>query len=266
MTVNSDVQPFLQRLEKAADLDDLQALIPGLRDTLGVSHVVYHWVSVDGGQFGFGSYDPAWAQRYQEMDYLRVDPVVLSCYRSSLPVDWKRLDWSPRAARGLMQDAGTFGIGPMGLSIPIRGPNGQFAVFTVCSTCSPERWDALIAEREQDLLLLAHYINAHALRIRNERAPEPVSLLSKRESDALSLLSMGYARGHAAERMGISEHTLRTYIESGRRKLGALNTVHAVARALAEGLIVTGGAVRGAEGYWPGQEDVAPDHEGRPVQ
>ena len=265
MTASSDVRPFLQRLEEAADLEDLQRLIPDLRDALGVRHVVYHWISVDGGQFGFGSYDPAWAQRYQEMNYIRVDPVVLSCFRSYLPVDWKRLDWSSKASRGLMRDAESFGIGPQGLSIPIRGPNGQFAVFTICGACSNSEWDALISERSDDLVLLAHYTNAHALRIRNERAPEPVSLLSKRESDALSLLSMGYARGHAAERMGISEHTLRTYIESGRRKLGALNTVHAVSRALAEGLIVTGGAVRGAEGDWPGQDDVASDGDERTV-
>ena len=51
--------------------------------------------------------------------------------------------------------------------------------------------------------------------------------------------------------LAISEHTLRAYIEGARLKLGALNTVHAVARAVAEGLIVTGGAARSAKGGWP---------------
>ncbi len=55
--------------------------------------------------------------------------------------------------------------------------------------------------------------------------------------------------------LSISEHTLRAYIESARFKLGALNTTHAVARALSEGLIVIGGAARAAAGNWPGREE-----------
>ncbi|MGA0228830.1 MAG: LuxR family transcriptional regulator, partial [Paracoccaceae bacterium] len=38
--------------------------------------------------------------------------------------------------------------------------------------------------------------------------------------------------------MGISEHTLRAYAESARYKLGAVNTIHAVAAAISRGLIV----------------------------
>jgi hypothetical protein len=41
--------------------------------------------------------------------------------------------------------------------------------------------------------------------------------------------------------LSISKHTLCAYIESTRFKLGALNTTHAVARALAEGLILMAG-------------------------
>jgi len=68
---------------------------------------------------------------------------------------------------------------------------------------------------------------------------------------------MGYGRGQVAEMLQISEHTLRAYIESARFKLGALNTTHAVARAISEGLIVVGGAARQAEGGWPGRDENA---------
>ena len=53
--------------------------------------------------------------------------------------------------------------------------------------------------------------------------------------------------------LSISEHTLRAYIESARFKLGALNTTRAVARALAEEVIIIGGAARAAAGNWPGR-------------
>ena len=49
---------------------------------------------------------------------------------------------------------------------------------------------------------------------------------------------LGMNRAQAALVLRISEHTLRVYIESARNKLGALNTTHAVARALSYGLIV----------------------------
>ena len=54
----------------------------------------------------------------------------------------------------------------------------------------------------------------------------------------MTLLAVGYSRAQAAKALEISEHTLRVYIESARFKLGALNTTHAVARALSRGLIV----------------------------
>ena len=77
-----------------------------------------------------------------------------------------------------------------------------------------------------------------ALELEPERTPDQKSALSPREIDAMTLLAMGYSRAQVAETLSISEHTLRVYIESARFKLGALNTTHAVARAMSRGLIV----------------------------
>jgi DNA-binding CsgD family transcriptional regulator len=41
----------------------------------------------------------------------------------------------------------------------------------------------------------------------------------------------------------MSENTLRAYIDSARHKLGAMNVTHAVAMALARGIIVPHGAL-----------------------
>ena len=245
---------FLHRLEQAEALDQIQDLIIGLRDSLGVDHTVYHWVSADGEQYGYGTYDPAWVQHYIDHDYLRVDPVVLGCFKRFHPVDWKRLDWSSRAARAFQKDAIAHGVGNQGFSVPIRGPNGQFALFTISHTADDDRWAEFTAAKQRDLILIAHFLNQKALELEQGRTPEPVRALSPREIDALTFLAMGYSRGQVSEMLSISEHTLRAYIESARFKLGALNTTHAVARALAEGLIMTGGAARAAPGNWPGRQ------------
>ena len=46
---------FLHKLAQADALDQIQDLILGLRDSLKVDHIVYHWVSADGEQYGYGT-------------------------------------------------------------------------------------------------------------------------------------------------------------------------------------------------------------------
>ncbi len=232
------IERVLAGLEAAGDLADLQALIEVVRDEFRVDHAVYHWVSGTGEQYGCGTYPLAWVTRYIEKGYLRTDPVILGCYQRFHPVDWKRLDWSGRAARAFLADAREFGLGSQGYSVPIRGPNGQFALFSVNADCDDETWDVFAATSRRDLILLAHYFNQKALELAPGRRPQEVAPLSPREVDALTLLAVGYCRAQVADTLSISEHTLRCYIESARHKLGALNTTHAVARALQRGAIV----------------------------
>jgi len=228
----------IARLECADRLEDLQSAIEWLRDHYAIDDMVYHWVSSNGEQYGCGTYDPAWVARYLEEGYLRIDPVVIGCYQRFHPVDWKRLDWSSKSARAFQKDAMRFGIGNQGYSIPIRGPNGQFALFTLSHTCDDEEWQSFTELNRRDLILYAHYFNQTALRLEPGRKPEPTQPLSPREVETMTLLAVGYSRAQVADTLSISEHTLRVYIESARFKLGALNTTHAVARALSRGQIV----------------------------
>ncbi len=256
---------FLEKLERADQLEQLQDLIAGLRDHYRVDHAVYHWVSADGQQYGCGTYSQEWCIRYVVEDYIRIDPVVLGCFQRFHPVDWKQLDWSSRAAQAFASDAEEHGVGNQGFSVPVRGPNGQFALFSVSTSANDEAWAEFTERNQRDLILIAHYFNQKALDLASVRAPEPAKPLSPREVDALTFLAMGYGRGQVAEMLKISEHTLRAYIESARFKLGALNTIHAVAKALAEGRILVGGARRDAVGAWPGLVEVSDASDSTPV-
>ena len=88
------------------------------------------------------------------------------------------------------------------------------------------------------MLLIAHAFNHKALDLKPDRTPEHAQALSPREIDAVTLLAMGYNRAQVAQTLTISEHTVRVCVESARFKLGAMNTTHAVARAISRGLIV----------------------------
>ncbi len=229
---------IFKSLDDASVLEDLQQVIEDARDRFEVSHTVYHWVSASGDQYGCGTYDPKWVQRYIEQDYLRLDPVISGCYQRFHPVDWRNLDWSQKHVRGFQREAQQFGVGHQGYSIPIHGPHGQFALFSVSDHREDKDWDAFTLEHRRALILLAHAFNEKALEFEPSKADESQAHLSPREIDTMTLLAMGYNRAQVADTLSISEHTLRAYIESARLKLGAQNTLQAVARAMSRGMIV----------------------------
>ncbi|KIC16645.1 MULTISPECIES: helix-turn-helix transcriptional regulator [unclassified Leisingera] len=238
MAGKAELDRILEALDATDTLDGLQQIIDQVCTVFGVDHAMYHWVDSAGDHYYFGTYPQTWVERYQEKAYVRVDPVVAGCYQRFHPVDWKRLDWSPKPAREFLKDALEHGVGNQGYSIPIRGPNGQFAVFTVSHNCDDEAWERLTERYSRDMILMAHYFNRKALEFEPERTPEQAQPLSPREVDALTFLAIGYSRAQVAKTLSISEHTLRVYIESARFKLGAINTTHAIARAMSLGLIV----------------------------
>ena len=225
------LESFLERLQKVGTLDDLDTAILSLSGELNVEHVVYHSVSSSGDQYAVTTYEPVWVDHYLGNDYARIDPVVQACLRRFHPVDWKRLDWTGKATKGFLHEAID------GFSIPIRGPSGQFALFTVSGREDDESWSRYTEDYTRAVILASHYVNQKALEIERGTDQAEIVSLSPRETDALTMLALGYSRAQAADSLSISEHTLRVYIESARFKLAAMNTTHAVARAMNQGLL-----------------------------
>lgn len=236
--MTGNLEALLTFLQGAATLEAFQAATEDARDVLAVRHVVYHWVNADGERFGAGTYSSEWVDRYLEMDYLRMDPVIFGCFQRFTPVNWKELDWSAKAAKNMLLDALDHGLGNQGFTIPVRGPAGQFALFTLNHQTDDDSWAAFIDTHQRDLIVLAHEFNKKALEFGAGDDGLAAPTLSPRELAAMRCLARGLSRAQASAELSISEHTLRVYIESARHKLGALNTTHAVARALSTGIII----------------------------
>lgn len=232
------LEEFIEKLQGVRSLEGLNDLVVSLRDIFDVEHVIYHSVNSTGEQYAALTYSPVWVERYLEKDYARVDPVVQACYRRFHPVQWKALDWSGKPARSFLGEAIDNGVGNQGFSVPIRGPSGQFALFSVSNNADDEKWAQYTEEHTCDLILVSHYLNQKALELERGSDHLDAPSLSPRETDALTMLALGFSRAQAAENLSISEHTLRVYIESARFKLAAMNTTHAVARALSSGLLM----------------------------
>lgn len=236
-TMTAKLDQFLELLEATDTPDDLQTLVETLRHVYDVEHAVYHAVDIGGSPYAAVTYDPAWGDRYHERGYVKIDPVVRGSIQQFHPVDWKRLDWSAKAARNFFSEAQESGVGNQGYTIPIRGPDGQFAIFTINQTSGDDQWNTFTRENARDFLLISHHIHHRVTKLlKADQMREQVEL-SPRERDALSFLGSGLPRSRVAEALRISEHTLRVYVDSARHKLGALNTLHAVAVAIQRGVI-----------------------------
>ncbi len=237
------LEALLERLQTTKSIDELQIWAHELRDFFGVAHVFYHTATLRSEQVGAFTYSRDWARRYIEKDYRSVDPVVLGALRRFHPMDWKTLDWSSPAARAMLREAMTHGLGNQGWSVPIWGPQGEFALFCLNHSTDDETWEAFTSRNAKDILVVSHLMHQQAMRIINQELDPPSADLSPREREALTQLSLGQSRAAVADSLQISENTLRAYIDSARHKLGALNVTHAVALALARGLIVPKGAL-----------------------
>lgn len=237
------LEALLERLQTTKSIDELQVWAHEARDHFGVTHLFYHTATLKREQVGAFTYSLEWAHHYLERGYIDIDPVVLGARRRFHPMDWKTLDWSSPQAREMMRDAMAHGLGNQGWSIPIWGPQGEFALFAVNHMADDAAWAEFTAKNAKDLLIVSHSMHQQAMRIINDETEPPTTELSPRERETLMQLSLGHSRAAVAVALQISENTLRAYIDSARHKLGAANVTHAVALALARGIIVPSGAL-----------------------
>lgn len=238
-----ELEAALERLSNTKSIEELHVWIHELRDALGVTHAVYHTANIRGEQVGAFTYSIEWVRHYIEKDYQATDPVLLGAVRRFHPIDWKTLDWSSPLARQMMREALAAGLGNQGWSVPIWGPNGEFAIFTINHMASDAEWDAYTRRHAKTLLLASHLVHQQAKRILNNEVEPPTMDLSPREREVLARLSLGESRARVADALRISENTLRAYIDSARHKLGAANVTHAVALATSRGMIVPSGVL-----------------------
>jgi DNA-binding CsgD family transcriptional regulator len=183
------------------------------------------------------SYSRDWITRYLEAQFEEVDPVLRGASASFEPVDWAELDWRGQERQGFREESKAFGIGEQGYTVPVRGPSGQYAIFTINKSCGRDSWQKLLKDHRTDFMLLAHFTHQRVLKLAGLEEAAPTRPLSARERDAMRLIASGLSRGQAAEKLGISENTFRVYIDSARHKLCALNVPHAIALAAHKGII-----------------------------
>jgi DNA-binding CsgD family transcriptional regulator len=216
----------------------MEATIVALRDLLKVDHLVYHssklGVSPSVDPYIQLTYPAAWIKRYLQRGYVHVDPVLREGFQRTLPFDWSELTIRSEAEMLLFKDALEHGIGPNGLSIPVRSRQGHRGLFSISSTWQREAWEAF---RSASLASLIEIANRVHRRVIAEAFGEDQPHLTERELECLRWTALGKDAGDIASILNISPHTTRDYLKSVRYKLDCVTSAQAVNKAVKLGLL-----------------------------
>lgn len=234
---------FFDLIERLARADRVDSASDALREFMrawGLHNAAYAALNMPtpGGARPLLSvtYSAEWQKHYAQNGYVDLDPIVRAGLGGILPIDWADIDRSDPTIRKFFGEAQELDVGANGLSIPIRGRLGEFALFTVTTNGTGPEWRSMKRELLRDLMVVAFNFHAAALRSCGTADEQPVHL-PPREASCLRWKALGKTDEEIGRILGISPHTVRFHLESARARLNTANTTHTVAKAVALGLV-----------------------------
>lgn len=181
------------------------------------------------------SFPDEWRLRYDQNNYVSIDPVVRHCWSESSPVMWDRLDYADgkqgERERTLMKEAREFGL-RSGISIPIHGAGAEGCML---SLASEKDSISLTAQDQTGLQLVAQSMHDVAKRIISRSSASQARItdkLSPREMECLSWTARGKTSWAIARILEVSENTVTFHLRNAIKKLEVTNRSHAVAKAI----------------------------------
>ena len=175
------------------------------------------------------TYPKPWTEAYVAGNFFDTDPVIEILGWSRLPVDWSSLDSGQ--ARQFFEDARLSDVGSHGMTIPLRGPQGERCLFSVSSDHSRADWSLLKSNSTRELSIISHLLHEKVLSELDLPTRRSWRALSPRERQCLEHIASGLIPKQIAAKLSISESSVRLYLRSARRKLDAKTSHQAVARA-----------------------------------
>jgi DNA-binding CsgD family transcriptional regulator len=237
---HDDFFDLVDKLSLADKIESASDILTPFTRAWGLHNVAYAALNMPSPNSGRPllavTYSAEWQKHYAQSGYVDIDPIVRSGLGGILPIDWSEIDRSDPVVRKFFGEAQELDVGANGLSIPIRGRLGEFALFCVTSNESDAEWRATRGALLRDLMILAFNFHAAALRACGSATEETVHL-PLREASCLRWKALGKTDEAIGHILGISPHTVRFHLESARSRLNTANTTHTVARALTLGLI-----------------------------
>jgi LuxR family transcriptional regulator, activator of conjugal transfer of Ti plasmids len=234
-------QTYIDRLSESTDVTALRDSLAEATRALDLSCFAYLCISgrKGGAPQLISTYPSTWTAQYLKNNYERFDPVIIQALEDTEPFEWglnSRARIESRPQRELFEDAARFGI-TCGFTIPIHDGRGPIAAVTFAADeHSGASFSRRVEAHRQALQLMAMYFHAH---VRRKFSPERVIdglSLSPREFECLEWTAQGKSAWEIGRILGLSRHTVATYLLNAKTKLDVRTITQAVARLTASKL------------------------------
>lgn len=180
------------------------------------------------------NYPPAWRERYESQNYVDVDPAVLHCSRTQLPVVWSRELFLPEPR--LWEDMQLFGL-RIGWAQSGLNAVGVGGMLTLARSNGPMSAEELGA-KEMAMSWLVHISHLTLSRLLTFKLLRRTrSGLTTREVEVLRWAADGKTSAEISNVLSISENTVNFHIKNAVLKLETANKTAAVVRAAMLGLL-----------------------------
>lgn len=241
MQYNSIISEIIDRIISSKDMSSLGDCITYIRDSYELANVAYCNFSSDinGGEnpLLLQTYPGEWIEVYINRSFMKTDPVVKLASKSYVPLDWSSIKRDSIEVRRFFTEVERCSVGRQGLTVPVRGPVGDKALFTITSHVGDKEWRTRKLDYMREFQLLSQYVHHQVSQLCRSNLPPVRATLSRREKECLALMTRGLMPKQIAGKLEISETAVRTYVRSARFKLGCSSPTQAVARAVSLELI-----------------------------
>lgn len=239
-SVERSFQEFVDAIQTADNEVGFERIAKRITERLGFRWFAYLRLDDDAPTL-ISSYPKSWTNRYFELGYQQIDPVVRRACRESALFSWS--GGAPKAVgtreqRRFFDEAMTFGI-KSGVTVPIRGGFGRMAAFTMATDESTAPMGRLAGDSREFLQLVGLYFHTHvtARVSRGINPSECEGVLTQRERQCLAWVARGKTVADIAVLVGIAPRTVVFHLERARQKLNASSIAQCVAEAMRRGLL-----------------------------
>ncbi|MCG8355772.1 MAG: LuxR family transcriptional regulator [Kiloniellales bacterium] len=238
------VQDYERRLGEAESLCAIRRLLEEVLACYGFEHFAYVVIRLPAGRpvaRYLSCYPEEWIQRYRQMDYEYVDPVFTKAALSVMPFRWDELmpDFLATERRQMLyNESKDIGVAPVGMTVPLHGPESGIAALHMTGRLSPSEMDEVWNVHRFTLSALAVVTHDSILRVASIQGSFNPVELTDRERECLTWTSKGKSVSEIGEILKISTATVKFHLRNASEKLDTYSKHHAAVRAVVLGLIM----------------------------
>ncbi len=242
----SDLRSHVEKISSVKSKQDIINLCSTIAENLGTSYFTYTLLlPSDFHSLRYkviSNLNATWTERYKKQSYILVDPGIRECMQSFIPVFWDtQKHYSEKLsinAKTMIEDAHEHGL-RAGVLVPVfdsRGINGVFGLGLDA--------DLYTSQSQKHLQQIVPYvsylgglIHQSMIKLFSQEELDKKEPLTKREKDCLCWAADGKTASEIGLKLYISENTVKFHSKNIMKKLGAKNTVQALAISILNGTI-----------------------------